>query len=569
MSNSPSDWLSNKSLNPFAVWLMPQMESTNELNAKETAEELKMQLQTSAEIGQSVLSQYRQLSKEHQKLQADMDTFKQQAQSRIEEFEEERDETRRVALFWRNRTEQLQNEYVKAEETIHTLQIEIAELKSVQSRVPSASAANAHGSKADRERDLEMELQKSRENEWALERKLQKLQSRIDELENESIAIRTKYASEQEVEKLRSDRERLAKQADYDADVIIKLQKENESLKKQLQESDSLVEIVKEMQDVNMKTATELDEAKRLLNESREELQDIRNRSLMDHSDPVDINDAVSPHAEALFNTPGRMSLFGELATTIEASVKNSYKTRSATPTTPLPASKKDLSLKKLPSSSRLNEQIFAADTSFTDNSTVSTGSLAKPQRTLSDPAEHSPASLSGQVKMLASLISHALQRISSTNTLALNRRLRKTFDLPSLSQISNSILEHIQKDVENYGENFPANSLLLSEPFGILYSVTCSILQEIISLRKRINEIETAYFLKMDEISKTELNSRLKQRYSPQNSPTSLRRSLTSAGAWLRSRNNTSDPQITSSSSASSNAPSDLQTKKDSCQMQ
>ncbi|KAG0375985.1 hypothetical protein BGX24_008420 [Mortierella sp. AD032] len=62
---------------------------------------------------------------------------------------------------------------------------------------------------------------------------------------------------------------------------------------------------------------------------------------------------------------------------------------------------------------------------------------------------EHSP------YQLLHTLSTELLERLTRSDTRELNRRLRRTFDIQALSQMSNSVIENVLTDVSNLGERF------------------------------------------------------------------------------------------------------------------
>ncbi|KAG0365486.1 hypothetical protein BGZ54_006475 [Gamsiella multidivaricata] len=86
---------------------------------------------------------------------------------------------------------------------------------------------------------------------------------------------------------------------------------------------------------------------------------------------------------------------------------------------------------------------------------------------------EHSP------YQLLHTLSSDLLERLARSDTRELNRRLRRTFDIQALSQMSNSVIENVLTDVSNLNERFrwleaqvadPIDELLVREP-GVVSS--------------------------------------------------------------------------------------------------
>ncbi|KAF9437867.1 hypothetical protein BGZ76_010806 [Entomortierella beljakovae] len=62
---------------------------------------------------------------------------------------------------------------------------------------------------------------------------------------------------------------------------------------------------------------------------------------------------------------------------------------------------------------------------------------------------EHSP------YQLLHTLSADLLERLARSDTRELNRRLRRTFDIQALSQMSNSVIDNVLTDVSNLGERF------------------------------------------------------------------------------------------------------------------
>lgn len=57
--------------------------------------------------------------------------------------------------------------------------------------------------------------------------------------------------------------------------------------------------------------------------------------------------------------------------------------------------------------------------------------------------------------QLLHTLSTELLERLARSDTRELNRRLRRTFDIQALSQMSNSVIENVLTDVNNLGERF------------------------------------------------------------------------------------------------------------------
>ncbi|GJJ76193.1 hypothetical protein EMPS_08552 [Entomortierella parvispora] len=93
----------------------------------------------------------------------------------------------------------------------------------------------------------------------------------------------------------------------------------------------------------------------------------------------------------------------------------------------------------------RSPQQAGARDRRFPSEAT--TASEAFSNRRLDQ--EHSP------YQLLHTLSTDLLERLARSDTRELNRRLRRTFDIQALSQMSNSVIENVLTDVNNLGERF------------------------------------------------------------------------------------------------------------------
>ncbi|KAF9208745.1 hypothetical protein BGZ49_007725 [Haplosporangium sp. Z 27] len=153
---------------------------------------------------------------------------------------------------------------------------------------------------------------------------------------------------------------------------------------------------------------------------------------------------------------------------------------------------------------------------------------------------EHSP------YQLLHTLSMDLLERLARSDTRELNRRLKRTFDIQALSQMSNSVIENVLTDVNNLGERFrwleeqvadPIDEMLDHQPVDALASgedgseseqddidedalddqeeeewsfsvqeffplahTVQEMLSEIGKLRMTINELQLSYVLKVEE---------------------------------------------------------------------
>ncbi|KAG0860142.1 hypothetical protein G6F16_005906 [Rhizopus arrhizus] len=89
------------------------------------------------------------------------------------------------------------------------------------------------------------------------------------------------------------------------------------------------------------------------------------------------------------------------------------------------------------------------------------------------------------------------LERLQQTDTRALNRKLRRVFDIFDLSSMSNSIIENIlMTEVSDLSKNIT----LVDEEFSSLIGVIQDMLKEMGQLRININDLQVEYVKKIEE---------------------------------------------------------------------
>ncbi|CAG8475570.1 5173_t:CDS:2 [Paraglomus occultum] len=158
------------------------------------------------------------------------------------------------------------------------------------------------------------------------------------------------------------------------------------------------------------------------------------------------------------------------------------------------------------------------------------------PSIMLSAPAERNDASTNNRdldsphhqspYQALFNLCTHLMDRLKGTDIIALNRRLKREFDILELSSLSNNLIENILSDVENLRERFrwveelrisegeKANVKALHgdlhgnkdlyafspEEFLPLTHFMQDTLGEIGKLRMLVNDVQVSYFQKVEE---------------------------------------------------------------------
>ncbi|KAI9199381.1 uncharacterized protein BJ171DRAFT_216910 [Polychytrium aggregatum] len=261
------------------------------------------------------------------------------------------------------------------------------------------------------------------------------------------------------------------------------------------QDNQALFSLVKELTLMNNKLKTELAESKELLDMSRNEITALRS-SMEIVKSPVATSGPISA-------TPRGRSVFGEL----ESYVLSTSLQKLARESRMLQRSKSDggtgkrrknrdrkvsdeLSIDTFDQMSISSDAID--DTSHSDEWDISSASdhdfsttrrpsplrgspviagtqsmrsssqlnpRTRSERTKSQPSAISnrlPSSVYIYLRTLQSTAHHIHGRFRHADTVSLNRRLKRQFDLNELSRLSNNVLENIMTEVENLSSRFP-----------------------------------------------------------------------------------------------------------------
>ncbi|KAI9353644.1 hypothetical protein BDR26DRAFT_848947 [Obelidium mucronatum] len=139
---------------------------------------------------------------------------------------------------------------------------------------------------------------------------------------------------------------------------------------------------------------------------------------------------------------------------------------------------------------------------SVSPSSSASEGRRGRP----SAAAGSSASSTYATIRTLHSTAISIHARLVSTDTVSINRRLRRAFDLTELTRLSHSVLTNIEYDIQNLTTRFPSPSprrslssqnssddiLMIVDPMVKLVQI---LLGEIAGLRKGVNDLSLAYF--------------------------------------------------------------------------
>ncbi|OAD08200.1 hypothetical protein MUCCIDRAFT_182376 [Mucor lusitanicus CBS 277.49] len=156
----------------------------------------------------------------------------------------------------------------------------------------------------------------------------------------------------------------------------------------------------------------------------------------------------------------------------------------------------------------------------------------------------------SSPFKQLYSQVFNALQRLQQTDIRALNRRLRRAFDILELSSMSNSIIENIVTDVDGFRTRFlwiEDASLVKQETwihdvsmleFFPIIGLVQEMLKEIGQLRTTMNDLQVEYVKKVEEsdirLEEEVLRKQQQQQQQRQQITDKEQSKTSSALAWL-----------------------------------
>ncbi|KAI8371378.1 uncharacterized protein BYT42DRAFT_580033 [Radiomyces spectabilis] len=132
----------------------------------------------------------------------------------------------------------------------------------------------------------------------------------------------------------------------------------------------------------------------------------------------------------------------------------------------------------------------------------------------------------------LCSYVTHVLQRLRATEIRALNRRLRRTFDIDELSSMSNSIIDNLLTDIGALKSRFlwvEGQKIVDGlQDFFPLLGVLQDLLQEVGQLRMTVNDLQAEYVRKVEimgarieqDIARKQQEQKLQQRDNGSQSP-------------------------------------------------
>ncbi|KAL7314050.1 hypothetical protein PS15m_007708 [Mucor circinelloides] len=399
--------------------------------------------------------------------------------------------------------------------------------------------------------DVKQELAVSRKAELTLESKHKKLRTKY-----ESICF--------SYEKLKLDQQEMGMTSNHQLDLVW-LRESNEKLRKdvlkltsallsptasdlQMTNHNQLIELIKELASANNKLKSDLLDCSDLLMECRSDLY-AKQDAHMQHDDGsyneenCDRLSTSAPHkSSTVLDTLPRLS-------------RNQQKDETGAMAVPQEASAPIVHhhyhyymRHKLLAEKGKNKTAAAAATITTTK--LKSGQTATPKVAPSS-SSLSKIDTSSPFKQLYSQVFNVLQRLQQTDIRALNRRLRRAFDILELSSMSNSIIENIVTDVDGFRTRFLwiedaslvkqetwIHDVSMLEFFPILGLVQ-DMLKEIGQLRTTMNDLQVEYVKKVEEsdirLEEEVLRKQQQQKQQQQKQITHEEQSKTSSAlTWL-----------------------------------
>lgn len=153
------------------------------------------------------------------------------------------------------------------------------------------------------------------------------------------------------------------------------------------------------------------------------------------------------------------------------------------------------------------------------------------------------PGTTQSPYKLLQEHVTQVLDRLRGSDILALNRRLKRAFDITELSSMSNSVIDNILMDIDTLESRFlwikttndeeESNSDLLA--FFPLVDLLKDMLKELGILRTTMNELQVEYVKKVEESEiRVEEEILKKRQLKKQQSPPMTNSTNTKPLSWL-----------------------------------
>ncbi|KAG2193193.1 hypothetical protein INT46_011274 [Mucor plumbeus] len=364
--------------------------------------------------------------------------------------------------------------------------------------------------------DVKQELALSRKAELTLESKHKKLKAKY-----ESICFT--------YEKLKLDQQEMGITSNHQLDLVW-LRESNEKLRKdvlkltsallspttsdlQMTNNNQLIELIKELASANNKLKSDLLDCSDLLMECRSDLHATQDNN-MHHDDNNNYNDQNNDSCSRL-STSAPQKSFAVLETLPRLS-RNQQKDETGTmvsqentqesSSVPIVHHHYHYYMRNKLLAEKGKNKISSAVVKPKYDQKTNTSKIALPTSSLSKIDSSSP------FKQLYNQVSNVLERLQQTDIRALNRRLKRAFDILELSSMSNSIIENIVTDVDGFKTKFSwvedvslvkqetwIQDVSMLEFFPIIELVQ-EMLKEIGQLRTTMNDLQVEYVKKVEE---------------------------------------------------------------------
>ncbi|KAJ3417601.1 enoyl CoA hydratase domain-containing protein 1 [Chytridiales sp. JEL 0842] len=275
-----------------------------------------------------------------------------------------------------------------------------------------------------------------------------------------------------------------------------------------------MLALVRELTFANKKLETDLAEARQFLSEAQAEVANLRN--LAEESAAY----GSSPHLSG-YEIDAKKTVFGELEDYVMSTSMQQFPIletsdgRCVTPLNDNTSQLSDARNARRHSRSRMTSAGSAEVSDLEDHEAV---------------MDHSPERLHSADD------SEHINR-SPGNTVSLNRRLRRAFDLAELTRLSQNVIANINSDIQSLTSRFPLpdsskrpsgnpyqeDALIIIHPIVLLVQ---TLLSDVALLRSTMNDLSLAYFERISQRSKVDLSNQAKSSESKPASPRTLSKS-------------------------------------------
>ncbi|CAO3688466.1 hypothetical protein G6F70_009016 [Rhizopus microsporus] len=435
-----------------------------------------------AEIGQSLLNKHEQYVIESNEAISGLESQVQESQEKIHELEQLLIQSDTVKYDLEQEKNKLNWEWQKTQKMLDDTLLDVesyhqrinqltSELDSKTREIDKLKKLMAHQADAREDHlrfaleDMKQELANSKKAELCLESKYKKLKEKYDQLCEEKKQLTN---DQEPSERLHKDPNKITASSLLLNNTSSYIHSPTESIPSDCNNNNNhYVELIKELVLVNNKLRTDLLTCKDLLSESRTEAVGLIAKIERDY---IDDDDTTMTDQQEIW--PQNNITCDTVSSSAVVHHHYHYHMRNN---------------KGKPSSLSSNQ-------------------------TPCQPTENSTETMS-PYRHLHRQLCVLLERLQQTDTRALNRKLRRAFDIFDLSSMSNSIIENIlTAEINELAHVFPCHSK--EQDFSLLVKVTQDMLKEIGQLRTNINDLQVEYVKKVEEIDNRLEQELIKRKY-------------------------------------------------------